>query len=115
MVKQPDIDEVLAFVLRDPKNTTDFLLGTICGDLKSQGADICTIKDRQTIIDKKIDDNSAALEKKIAAVQLEVDEIKADNAFNKGFIAAIAAVGGTLGVGIVYIFKFIYTVLFTAH
>lgn len=108
MVKQPDIDEVLAFVLRDPKNTTDFLLGTICTDLS-------TIKDRQAIIDKKIDDNSAALEKKIAAIQLEVDEIKAENAFNKGFIAAIAAVGASLGVGLTYLFKFIFGAFTIAH
>ena len=100
MAKQPDIADVLDVVLRNPKNTTDFLLGTICNDL-------ATIKERQAVIDKKINDNSISLEKKIAALQLEVDEIKQDNAFNKGFIAAIAAVGGSIGVGITYLFKFI--------
>lgn len=107
MTKNPNIDEVLEFVLRNPKNTTDFLLGTICNDL-------ATIKERQSVIDKKIDDNSTSLEKKIAEIQLEVDEIKADNAFNKGFIAAIAAVGGTIGVGVVYLFKAIWSFI-VAH
>lgn len=100
MAKQPNIDDVLDVVLRNPKNTTDFLLGTICTELT-------TIKDRQTIIDKKIDDNSTSLEKKIAAIQLEVDEIRETNTFNRGFLAAIAAIGGSIGVGLTYLGKFI--------
>ena len=100
MVKQPHIDDVLDIVLRNPKNTTDFLLGTICND-------VCTIKDRQEKIDRKIDESTVSLEKKIAAIQLEVDEIRETHTFNRGFLAAIAAVGGSLGVGITYLFKFI--------
>jgi len=108
MAKQPDIDDVLAFVQRDPKNTTDFLLGTICSDLK-------TIKERQVVIDKKIDDNKTSLEKKINDVQLEVDKIKKENAFKKGFIAAVTVIGGTIGAAVATLGKFIYTTLFLAH
>jgi len=87
-------------VKQDPKQTIEFLLGQIASD-------VSTIKEKQEKIDKKIDEGTLSLEKKINAIQLEVDEIKKDNAFNKGFIAAIAAVGASLGVGITYLGKFI--------
>jgi hypothetical protein len=97
---------------QDPKTTIEFLLGQIAND-------VATIKERQETIDHKIDANNTALEhkidvasesleKKITKVQIEVDEIREANAFNKGFIAAIAAVGASLGVGISYIFKYIF-------
>ena len=94
------------------KNSEAYLLGQIASD-------VTTIKERQETIDHKIDANNAtlehkidvasqSLEKKIAAVQSEVDEIRETNAFNKGFVAAIAAVGASLGVGITYLFKYIF-------
>jgi hypothetical protein len=101
MVKQPDIDEVLAFVLRDPKNTTDFLLGTIC-------TKVSNVEDRQTLIIKDQDEFKEEVRKDIA-------EIKRKNAFNKGFIAAITTIAGSVGVGLVYFLKWLGGFIITTH
>lgn len=72
MVKQPDIDEVLAYVLRDPKNTTDFLLGTIC-------TKVSTIEERQ------------------ATVIEDVENLKKQSWFIRGAIAVGSLLGGGVG------------------
>lgn len=101
MGKQPDIDEVLAYVLRDPKNTTDFLLGTIC-------TKVSTIEDRQILI---IDDQDEFKKE----VRQDIAELKRKNAFNKGFIAAITTIAGSIGVGLVYFFKWLGSLLIVTH
>lgn len=70
-------------VKQDPKQTIEYLLGQIA-------CDVATIKDRQTIIDKKIDTSAEVIEKKIADLQLEVDEIREDRAYTKGKVAGIS-------------------------
>jgi len=68
----------------NPKHTTNFLLGQIA-------ADVATIKDRQEKIDRKIDEGNEAVEKKIAAIQLEIDEIKELNTYARGKAAGLSA------------------------
>ncbi len=107
MVKNPDIETILRQIKRNPADTTEFLLGTICSDMKSQREDLSTIKERQVNIDRKIDISNTALEEKIASIQLEVEAIKRKNAFNKGFVTAITAMGGAVGGSIVAAWKYI--------
>jgi hypothetical protein len=96
---------------QDPKQTNEFLLGQIATDVATIKARQVEIqveqKDFRTEIHAQQKEFREFVEKKINAIQLEVDEIKETNTFNRGFIAAIAAVGGSLGVGITYLGKFI--------
>jgi len=72
MVRNPDIETILAATRRNPADTTEFLLGTICNDVR-------TIKENQ--------------EKVIA----DVEKLKQQSWFIRGAIAVGSLVGGGVG------------------
>jgi len=70
-------------VKQDPKQTIEYLLGQIASD-------VATIKNRQEVIDKKIDFSAEEIEKKIAELKKEVDEIREDRAYTKGKVVGVS-------------------------
>ena len=94
MSDRTEIEQILNNARRNPADTVEFLLGTICNDVR-------TIKERQADI---IDDQASFK----VEVRKDIQELKRKNAFNKGFIAALTAVGGALGYAIGFLIKFLF-------
>ena len=79
MVKNPDIETILAAIRRNPTDTTEFLLGTICSDVKNMKECVENVEERQTRV---IED---------------VEKLKQQSWFIRGAIAVGSLLGGGIG------------------